>query len=53
MFPDGLQAGILFSVFLHQRVLSEGSIADFPSKLHCEEGKALARNNEQSPSLAI
>lgn len=46
MSPAGLLAGILFSVFLHQRALSQGGIADFPSKLHCEEGKALARNNE-------
>lgn len=53
MFPAGLQAGMLFSVSLFpcQRVLFEGGIADFPSKLHCKEGKALAKNNEQNPGL--
>lgn len=42
-----------FSVLFFIRVLSKGGISDFSPKLHCEEGKALARNNEQSPGLAI
>lgn len=41
-----------FSVFLFpQRALFESGIADFPPKHHCQEGKALARNNEQNPGL--
>lgn len=53
MFPAGLQAGMLFSVSLFpcQRVLFEAGIADFPSKIHRQECKALARNNEQNPGL--